>query len=230
MHLVHLERHDFSGPLDLLLELIQLKKLEITEISLASITTEYLSRLDRLSSRDPAELASFLHIASRLLLIKSRALLEAPGGEADQEIPLEIQLKIYQAYRQAAETLQDLESRGQSFAREGGSLTPEPVFTPISAEELAYLNPLYQSLISQRLPIREPESVPLEQVSLTEISTYLRSLLERDRQIDLTAILTRCHSRLEVVVTFLATLDLLRERLGRISQPMPFGPILVEAR
>src|SRR3989344_3944693 len=125
----------FSGPLDKLLELIEEKKLEVTTISLATVTDDFLNYLKAMADHEkhPSVLADFVVVAARLLLIKSKALL--PSLELTQEEEMDIRdlesrLKIYQEYRNASVLLQKLWAESQqSFARQYLMNLP-PVFYP----------------------------------------------------------------------------------------------------
>src|SRR3989338_9236417 len=98
----------FEGPLHLLLELIEAEKLDITSIALSKVTDQFLDYLTETSDLHPEELADFLVVAARLLLIKSRALLPSLTGEGDEEADLERQLKIYREYYEASKSMHAL--------------------------------------------------------------------------------------------------------------------------
>ena len=101
----------FEGPLDLLVQLIHENKLNISEISLANITEQYLAYLVEVEERFPEELADFLVIATRLLLIKSKLFLPVSDEEEDDEERLSSQLKIYKTFVDASQAVQSLISR-----------------------------------------------------------------------------------------------------------------------
>src|SRR3989338_11242711 len=117
----HFKVHTFEGPLDLLLQLIEEKRLPITEISLAEVTEQFLQTLRLMEGRHPEILADFLLVAGKLLVIKSRSLL--PQAFTDKEIEqtsdLTQSLLVLKKYREAARYLRALDlRRRQSFTRE----------------------------------------------------------------------------------------------------------------
>ena len=110
----------FEGPLGLLLQLIEKEELDITQISLAKIADQYIEYIKQAKELKPEELADFLVVAAKLLLIKSRALLPFLKGEAEQEIQeFEEQLRMYQEFLSAAKKLEIIIGQKRfSFARE----------------------------------------------------------------------------------------------------------------
>ena len=110
---LHLEA--FDGPLELLLLLIEQRRLPITQVSLAEVADQYLAQVHALPTLDPELLADFLAIGSRLLLLKSRALLLSDEPDpATEEVASDLteRLITYRVFRAAAEVLRDLEQRG----------------------------------------------------------------------------------------------------------------------
>src|SRR5438270_2917556 len=115
---VQLELHleSFDGPLELLLLLIEQRRLPITKVSLAQVADQYLAQVHALPTLDPELLAEFLVIGGKLLLLKSRALLltEEPDPEVEEVASdLEERLATYRVFRAAAELLRELEQRGE---------------------------------------------------------------------------------------------------------------------
>ena len=124
----------FEGPLDLLLELIQKEKLEITRISLAKVTDSYLSHLKQNLDISSENLADFLVVAARLILIKSKALLpilELTPEEEESIFDLEARLAMYKKFKEAAEMLGARFDKHQfSFSREGYESVQRGFFPP----------------------------------------------------------------------------------------------------
>src|SRR5437660_2662928 len=134
---LHLEA--FDGPLELLLLLIEQRRLPITQISLAQVADQYLAQVHALPELDPELLADFLSIAGKLLLLKSRALLlnEEPDAEAEEVASdLAERLATYRVFRAAAEVLRELEQRGERMY----PTTREPLISTAPAP-LAPLGP-----------------------------------------------------------------------------------------
>jgi len=107
MHKIKIE--DFEGPLDLLLQLIEKQKMDINQISLAKVTEQYIHFIESSDGISPGELADFLVIAAKLLLIKSRSLLPYLESEdEDSGFELEKQLKMYKLFAEAAERVRSI--------------------------------------------------------------------------------------------------------------------------
>lgn len=226
----------FEGPLELLLYLIERRRLDITAVSLAAVAGQYLEHLAELRARgavDPRAVADFLAVAARLLQLKSRALLpraaqdtpDADGSEPDQADDLVQRLQEYRLFRDAAAELRQLIEAGRACygrvaAADARLLGPAPL-EPVPPEMLARA----MRRVLERL--RPPgEELPVEEdYRVADKITLLRSELVQAGRLALSALLARCACRLEAVVTFLAVLELLK--LGQVSaqQEGLFGEI-----
>src|SRR5579859_1904252 len=137
---LHLE--SFDGPLELLLLLIEQRRLPITQISMAQVADQYLAQVHAQPALDTDLLADFLVIGGKLLLLKSRALLltEEPDQEAEEVASdLADRLATYRVFRAAAELLRDLELRGERLyatQREPALATGPAPLAPLQAEAL----------------------------------------------------------------------------------------------
>jgi segregation and condensation protein A len=224
----------FEGPLDLLLYLIERQELDITQVSLARVTDQYLEYLQRLSERRAGELAEFLVIAAKLLLIKSRALLPQPPppSEPDEEEDggeeLVRQLAAYKRFKEVAAALRQREEEGwRSFVR----LAPPPKIEPplelhLSLEELV-------ALVRQALAI-EPETPPVgrvgpppQRIHLEERLAAVETAVTQVGRLTFRALLSEAASRLEIIVTLLAVLELLKRQRIRVEQASLFGEIWI---
>lgn len=224
----------FEGPLELLLHLIERQELEITAISIAQVTDQYLAYLEQAEDVPPAKLAEFVALAARLLVIKSRALLPQPPATEDEEEPdpgvtLAQQLRLYKAFRDMARWLLSRSQAGwRSYVRE--NLRP-PVLQPL-APGAATLDDLVrafhevlagQATMPTTLGVLTPYPVTLE-----EKIAELRDWLRRERRLAFAAILQRARDRQEIVVAFLALLEMMRLGEVEVAQHALFGPILIE--
>jgi segregation and condensation protein A len=221
----------FEGPLELLLVLAERQELDILEVSLAELTDAYLQALAELERPDPAEMADFLWMAARLLLLKSIRLL--PGEEPDEEEQdllgweedVRRRLAEYRAYKEMAEGMMR-RAATEPFA------FPPPA-RPVEVEgqeeplEIDLLVSAFQGVLS-RVPPR-PVVVLGRTWTLQEKLDLLESRL-RQGPLDVVELILESADRLEAVVTFVALLELLRRGLVRVRQPERFGPIKVEAR
>lgn len=222
---------NFQGPLDLLLSLIDDRQLDITEVSLAQVMDQYLVHLATLREMEVQSLAEFVLVASQLILIKSRALLPEPPPFEQVEDPgqqLVQRLIEYRRFRAAADELEARSDRGlRAYPRPPAPPPPSESY-PIEGVPLeALVEALRQSLTTQ--PTGSPDTVvaPLA-VSLTQKLAELRRMVEEKGALTFAALVAPAQSRLEIVVTFLALLELLRRREIKTRQEVPFGEILLQ--
>jgi segregation and condensation protein A len=220
----------YQGPLDLLLDLIERAELDITRIALAEVTDQYLAYLRQIPERQLADLASFLVIAARLLQIKSEALLPRPPvrepGEEDPGEALARQLVAYKKYKQIAHLLSERERAGlKTYLR----LAPPPTVAPAVDLTGLGLEDLRQALAEALAP--QPAGPPLGDVvaaPLVNIRDQIRLIVESIRARGKTSfrkLIRKVKSRLEIVVTFLAVLELVKQRRVLAQQEQLFGDI-----
>ena len=221
----------FEGPLELLLALVEREEVDILEVSLAKVTDAYLIELAAREVADPAEMAEFLWMAARLLLLKSIRLLP---GEAmtDEETELlgweedvRQRLEEYRAYKEMAQGLMT-RAEQEPFA------FPPPA-RPVDAAgqeeplEVGLLVVAFNSVLA-RIPPR-PLVVTGRTWTLEEkLDTITERLLRGP--IELLELILEPQDRLEAVVTFVAVLELLRRSAISIKQKERFGPIHIESR
>lgn len=219
----------FQGPLDLLLELIEAEKLDVTEISIARVAEQFIASLEQVSERNPEELADFLVVAAKLLLIKSRVLLPylTLEGEDDGR-DLEHQLKMYRVYYEAAKVLRRLlRQRRVLYARE--HLPPVPVFSPPQHVTAPDLGATFRLILARLEPVvRMPREVMVRTVSLQQTIGRIRDRLEQEAHVSFTRLMGEAKSKVEVIVTFLALLELVKQRSVGLVQRDLFGDITVE--
>lgn len=221
----------FEGPLELLLALVEREELDIFEISLAKVTDSYLVELAAREVADPAEMAEFLWMAARLLLLKSLRLLpgEAPTDEETDllgwEEDVRQRLEEYRAYKEMAQGLMT-RAEQEPFA------FPPPARTIDAAGqeeplEVGLLVVAFNSVLA-RIPPR-PLVVTGRTWTLEEKLEAITSRLRRG-PIELLELILESEDRLEAVVTFVAVLELLRRALISVKQKDRFGPIHIEPK
>jgi segregation and condensation protein A len=213
---------EFEGPLGALLELVERHKLEVSVISVGQITTEYLQYVRTLAEASADDLSEFIQLGARLLYIKSFALLPQDGSQeqAGELQQLERELTEYRQFQQAAKTL---------GARTAGTwLHPVPQIDPSTRPfpnlSLTQLTQTFQSLLL-KVPAETPEAVIKPHLSLEKVTAQLRDLAATG--FNLESRLRQCRDRVEIVVTFLALLELLREGTAQVIQHGQFEPIFV---
>ena len=216
----------FSGPLALLLELIEKRRLPITEISIAQVADQYLQRMQTMVGLDPDLLADFLVIAAKLLVIKSRALLPsaAPVPEEETDVAAELQQRLleYRLFRDAAEQLRQLEETGRrSHSRQpsDAAARPEPPLAPIPAAALR--DAMVRMLKALQQEDRKLALAP--RVSVQERITFLLDLLAARTHAIFSEVAGSTPG--EIVASFLALLELLRRGTVIATQETAFAEI-----
>jgi segregation and condensation protein A len=224
----------FEGPLDLLLHLIKKNEVSITDIPIATITEQYLATLELMQNLSLDVAGEFLVMAATLIHIKSRMLLppsedtEEEDEGADPREELVRRLVEYQRFKDAAAQLEQREILTRDvFVR---SSAPEeeaafPGFREVSVFEL--LTALRRVL--ERLPKDNVHEVTLDKITVREKMTLLLDTLRAQGQVLFEALFSEAKSRMEVIVTFLAMLELVKVRAIRIFQEEPGGPIAIQA-
>jgi len=221
----------FEGPLELLLVLAEREEIDIFEVSLASLTEAYLAEIGALDERDPVEMAEFLWLAARLLLLKSIRLL--PGEEPDDEESdllgweedVRGRLLEYRSYKEMAEKLMERAAADEpSFPAPVREVDVEGQEEPL---QVAALVAAFQSVLA-RLPPRPLVYVGTRWTVEDKVGAIRQRLAGGG--FELVEVILECQDRLEAVITFVAILELLRRSEIRVRQERNFSRILVEAR
>ena len=225
----------FEGPLDLLLHLIKKNEVNITDIPIATITEQYLATLELMQTLNLDMAGEFLVMAATLIHIKSRTLLPESDAETDEEEeggdPREELMKRlleYQRFKEAAGELgqRDVLTRDVFVRATAPTEKPAPTaFRELSVFEL--LTALRRVL--ERLPKDEFHEVTLEKITVREKMTLVLERLRVDGQVMFESLFTDARTRMAVIVTFLAMLELVKIRAIRIFQDRLDGPIIIEA-
>ncbi len=224
----------FEGPLDLLLHLIKKNEVSITDIPIATITEQYLATLDLMQTLSLDVAGEFLVMAATLIHIKSRMLLPVGADEPDEDEgfdprdDLVRRLLEYQRFKEAADRLEqrDLLTR-DVFTRSAvpSEEAPAPGFREVSVFEL--ITALRR--VIERLPKDNAHEVTLDKITVREKMTLLLDTLRTSGKVFFESLFTAARTRMEVVVTFLAMLELVKVRAIRIVQEELEGPIVIEA-
>ena len=219
----------FEGPLDLLLYLIEKQELDITAVSLVQVTDQYLAYLRSGEQIDAAALAEFIAIGAKLLYLKSRALLPRPPAaeELEEDVGEDLirRLREYRRFKEAAGALRDLEERGLRAYPRLAPATGLPLPTGLDGVTLDLLVRIFQEVL-ERQP-EEPAEVVVERQELTveQKVAELTSALGRRPRLSFRAWISACRSRLEVILAFLAVLELIKGLRLRAEQDALFGDI-----
>jgi segregation and condensation protein A len=223
----------YEGPLDLLLQLIERAELDITAISLATVTDQYLQHIHQLQEARADEISAFLVIAAKLIQIKSEALLPRPPvREAGEENPAENlahQLRIYKRFKEIANLLEERDARGlHTYLR----LAPPPKvegrldLSDITLKDLLEAAEISFSQEKEKLSLGSVISAP--KVTIRQKIAYIAEALSRSQHSSFKELVGSAKSRLEIVVTFLALLELVKRYRVDARQAALFGDIEIE--
>jgi segregation and condensation protein A len=226
----------FEGPLDLLLHLIEREELDITQVSLAQVTNQYLEHLAEISDRDPDKLADFLVVAAKLLLIKSRVLLPKPPSaavsedEEDAGEDLIRQLIEYKKFKEVAGWLQERDEKGlYSFIR---SAAPPPLERSVDLGDIT-LDELLAA-VREVLAVKPPspsvdDAVPPRIITIADQMGRIERATSGGRAVSFQRLLDESTTRLEVIVTLLALLEMVKQLRVAMHQEHRFGDIMIRA-
>lgn len=214
----------FEGPLDLLLFFIKRDEVDIYDIPISSITLEYLEYLQMMQSMNLHLAGEFILMASMLMRIKAQMLLPHEGSYEEESIEdprteLVQMLAEYQRYKEASEFFKGLESKQSRMfsvriSHENVTLDPD-IF--LSDVKLVDFGLIFKRLIDN-LPKISYYEVETERVSISQQCLYLQSLFVKRKRIRFSEIARTLTNRIEIVVTFLAILELIRTGKIRVSQ------------
>lgn len=229
--MLHLRLEKFEGPLSLLLKLIEAEELDITQVSLAKVADEYISYIKE-REINPEEMAEFLVVAAKLLLIKSKALLPYLQPEEEDEIEeFTEQIKMYQEYLAATKEIQVLigEKRfmfERKFNRKA-LIASTKLFAPPKDYSKDMARTIFEEIIDRLRPFEQKlEEKTIEaKVTIEEKIFSITEGLIRKARVRFAEVIKENNNKTEVVVAFLAMLELVRMRQIGVEQTELFGDI-----
>ena len=228
MYKVKIEQ--FEGPLDLLLEIVEARKLNLIEIRLAEIAEQFVEYLKTLKARRGEEITEFLTIASRLVLLKSRELVptleDPPEGERELE-ELTKRLLLYQPFRRAARALRTLEREGRElYSREAFAGFESIFFFPKGLRAKTLEHTLSETLSSLMLPHRIPQAHMRTTITLSECVERVLARLRKQREVAFHELLETPGPEAQVL-HFLSVLELSRRGSAHARQAANFDTITI---
>jgi len=229
MHQVKIS--NFEGPFDLLLQLIEQEEMDISQISLAHVTEQYLRTLEKAENIPADELADFLVIAAKLLLIKSRILLPQMQVEgAEEATELERQLKIFKEYLEASRGIAKIiHKRRFTFGRGKPAMVIEEEFSPPPSLTAATMRELFLGVLREIEPIIAlPKAVVERTVSIAEKIEAIRALILDKAIVSFQSVMGSAKSRTDVIISFLAVLELVKQRTVMVTQNVLFHDISIK--
>ncbi|MBP3487984.1 MAG: segregation/condensation protein A [Roseburia sp.] len=237
----------FEGPLDLLLHLLEKNKVNIYDIPIVEITNQYMEYIAEMKRQDLNVVSEFLVMAATLIDIKSRMLLPAPETEEEEEedprAELVQQLLEYKMYKCMAYELRDRQIDAERVLFKEPTIPPEvaeyeepvDVSELVSDVTLAKLNEIFKSIMRKQAdkidPIRSKfGKIEKEEVSLADKMAYLENFCLTHSQFSFRSLLEAQASKMEVIVTFLAILELMKTGKIFISQEHTFDDIKIQSK
>jgi segregation and condensation protein A len=229
-----IKTESFEGPLDLLLTLVEKRKLFISDISLAKVTDDFIAHIQSFPEMPMADSAQFILIASTLLLIKSKSLLPnlALTEEEEEGIQdLETRLKIYQRIKQASTKVKDLFGKEIIFPQ-SQTRPITPTFSPHKSMTLLSLAQAIKDAI-KALPKKEniPKAVVRKVISLEETMDNLTKRITQGLRMKFSEFAgVHKEERVNVIVSFLAMLELVKQGIINVTQENHFEDIHMETK
>ena len=222
----------FEGPLDLLLHLIEKNKVSIYDIPIAEITDQYLEYVSQMEREDLNVVSEFLVMAATLLDIKSRMLLPAEvneeGEEEDPRAELVQKLLEYKMYKYMSYEMKDMQAGAGKYYYKGATMPPEveAFRPPVNYEELigdltlAKLNEIFKNVIRRQEDRVDPVrsrfgKIEKDEINMEEKAGYVEKFLHSHRRFSFRELLEKQHSKMEVIVTFLVVLELMK--IGKVT-------------
>lgn len=249
MSAIDVKLNVFEGPLDLLLHLIEKNKVNIYDIPIVTITEQYLDYVNHMEEEDLDVMSEFLVMAATLIRIKSKMLLpkvtEEDEEEEDPREELVRRLLEYKMYKYAASELKDLELDGAKAFYKKESIPAEvrnykPTVDPVALISeydlnLEKLNEIFKSVMRKQVekvdPIRSKfKNIEREEISLEAKMAEVREQVRGLAGINFRTLLEMQASRSNIIVTFLAILELMKIGAIQIRQEEIFGEIIIDSR
>lgn len=218
----------FEGPLDLLLKLIEDQKLDITQVSLAKITDQYIESLNYAENLKPEELADFLVVAAKLLLIKSYYLIPSLNASIEEDsMELEAQLRIYKEYLEASKLIHKMILKNHfSFPRQK-SFALSTFIAPENVDK----NTLFETFNKILKDLEPLLTIPQETIrrifSLKERIKEVQEIIFQNKEIKFGHLIQKSTTKIDIIINFLALLELVKQKTVLVVQQESFEEITI---
>jgi len=223
----------YSGPLDLLLDLIEKAELDITKLALAQVTDQFLEYIHEHQDADPEYISSFLLIASKLIQIKSEALLPHPPAREEEEDlgnTLAQQLRLYRQIKASAKWLNErINANLRNYVHVPETYT-SIVKVDLSGIGLQDLVSALNNLLTQGDFSSSSSLISIPKITLKQKISEILHLLQNTEQTSFQTLVGDDRSRLNIIVVFLAILELVKQNLVKIDQSETFADIQISAQ
>ncbi|MBD3311647.1 MAG: hypothetical protein GF349_04105 [Candidatus Magasanikbacteria bacterium] len=224
-----LKLEQFDGPYDLLLSLVEERELNISELALSQVTEQFLEYMDTLTGEKAQQLADFLVVATKLLYLKSKMLLPQFSPEDEEADSLEKQLKLYKQFIEASKKINNLwlDGRLGYFRTEPPRVINEFVKPKNFSGKNFYIS--MSKLINRIKPPKKLPSTHIDKaVSMKEKIDHIRDLLNKKGSCSFFDISGRGKNKTELIIGFLALLELVKQKSIKYNQENLFSDISIE--
>lgn len=243
MELPKIKVADFEGPFDLLLHLIRKNKMDINNIKLYVVTNQYLDYLSKMKEMDLEVTSEFIVVASTLIEIKSKSLLpkikkDNVEEEEDIEKKLLEKLILYKKIKASTEYFKSkINDIGLTYSKKPEIIEEkkedvdnEQIFNNVTLITLYNIyNKLLENYSNKQNKINVIQrNIKVDQYKIEDKYDYLLMLLKKNKIKDFSKLLQECTCKLECVVTFLALLELMKQKKVKVYQKSNFGEIIIE--
>ncbi len=225
----------FEGPLDLLLELISQRNIEIKDVKLAEITDQFVHYVENMEQLDMEEATAFLDMASRLLLIKSKSLLPVEQEieeeeEMDDETRLKIQLQEYQLFKEAGGTLQQHENVDRLYKQPDKNVgDARIVFNQFNLEKLL---DAFAFILMRTKDKENPQEkkISRDRWTVQDKMQFLSNILKDTEEINFFSLFDETYSKMEIITVFMAILEMLKFQKIEVVQAERYADIKIKRK
>lgn len=236
---VQIKINNFEGPFDLLFHLIEKNEVDIYDIPIAEITNQYLEYINGMKKLNLEVASEFIVMASTLLMIKSKLLLPQRSDDsdldpdADPRAELVEQLLQYKKYKDAAQVLRDGEKRSINIYYKNAEIIDDieedKLLLDTTLDDLVRAFNDIMKRHSQNGPGRETDhEIEREEITVDQSMDRIREMLGRSGDVYFEDLFPSSCGKLEIIITFLALLELANIREVAVTQMHPYGKILIE--
>lgn len=233
------KQESFEGPLDLLLNLIEKRKLHISEVSLAKVVDDYIAHIQKSENLSVAENSHFILIASTLTLIKSKALLpmlDLTEEEQSDIDDLEKRLKEYKKYKDLSLHIENMYGKNPMYVSQK-QVHIDPIFSPEKGMTVSSIREaIGRVLATLPKPEKMAETIVQKVISLEEMIDQLTDRVTKSLKMSFSEFSGKNgkplnkEEKVNVVVSFLAMLELVKQEIVSVVQDKDFGDIQIESQ
>jgi segregation and condensation protein A len=231
--MINIKIEQFEGPLALLIHLIEKEEMDITNVRLSDVADQFVAYIKQAEGIHPEVMADFLVIAAKLLLAKSRALLPYLFPEEDEDlVDLEKQLKMYKEFLEAAKKIETmLGEKKFMFPREFNrkvAVSGLKKFSPPLKLTKEALGDVYEAFLERQRPVEKMQEEVLDhKLNIEERIMNIQEMMMKKIMVSFNRILESARNKTEIIVSFLAALELMRQREVVLTQEVMFGEIFI---